>query len=94
MDLTNKTAGVIVYEGRAYGPGKVIPYSDEHANGRDVVGLLGAGHLEASISGAVAEPSKGLKVEELKAALDAKGIAYDANAKKDALAALLDASAV
>lgn len=35
-------------------------------------------------------PSDGLKVEELKAALEAKGIAYTADAKKADLAALLD----
>lgn len=94
MDLINKTAGVMVYEGIAYGPGKAIPFTDEHAGGRDVVALLGAGQLEASMGGASGQPSKGLTVEQLKAALTEKNIEFDAGAKKDALAALLDASAV
>lgn len=36
------------------------------------------------------KPSAGLKVDELKAALAAKGIAFPEGAKKDELAALLD----
>lgn len=36
------------------------------------------------------KPSAGLKVDELKAALVAKGIAFPDGAKKDELAALLD----
>lgn len=40
-----------------------------------------------------AKPSEGLKVDELKAALEAKGIPIPAGAKKDELAALLDGGA-
>lgn len=39
-----------------------------------------------------AKPSDGLKVDELKAALAAKGITFPDGAKKDELAALLDAA--
>lgn len=39
-----------------------------------------------------AKPSDGLKVDELKAALVAKGISVPEGAKKDELAALLDAA--
>lgn len=42
--------------------------------------------------GADKKPSDGLKVDELKAALTAKGIAFTEGAKKDELAALLDAA--
>ena len=43
-------------------------------------------------AGAVGKPTDGLKVEELKAALEAKGIAIPDGAKKADLAALLDAA--
>lgn len=42
---------------------------------------------------AAAKPSEGLKVDELKAALEAKGIAIPDGAKKQELADLLDGAA-
>lgn len=46
---------------------------------------------EAAVSTA-RPPSEGLKVDELKAALEAKGVAWPEGAKKPDLAALLDAA--
>lgn len=90
MDLINRTQAVVIYDGVVYGPGKIIPYKDEHASGRDVVAMLESGQLEPALG--KTNPSDGLTVEQLKKALDDKGVAYDAGAKKAELAALLDAA--
>ena len=91
MELINRTQAVIIYEGAVYGPGKVIPYTDEHAAGRDVTAMLEAGHLEPALGKKA--PSEGLTVEQLKEALTAKGVEFKPDAKKAELAGLLDAAA-
>lgn len=91
VNLRNKTASVVVYGGKAYGPGRVIPYSEKHAGGRDVVAMLGAGSLEADVTGK-GNPSDGLTVEQLKGALTEKKVEFSDTAKKAELAALLDAA--
>lgn len=94
MNLRNKTAAVITYRGVAYGPGRSIPVSDEDTGKKDIALMLADGRLEAEIGEkAKGNPSDGLTVDQLKAALEEKGIAYEAGAKKAELANLLDASA-
>lgn len=50
-----------------------------------------AGSDDQSGGEGTGKPSDGLTTAQIKAALDAKGIAYDSKAKKSELAALLDA---
>lgn len=91
MELRNKTASVIVYKGRAYGPGQVIDYDDAHAEDKGVKGLIVSGGLEPTLG--AKSPSDGLTVEQIKEALAAKGVEIPADATKKAqLAALLDAA--
>ena len=92
MDLINKTASAMNYAGKAYGPGKVIPMSDAHAAKPGVVAMIEAGQLEPALGKVAA--SEGLTVEQLKVELTAKGIEFEAGAKKAELAALLDAASV
>lgn len=66
------------------------PAADADGTGTGTGADAGAGGAGAG-GGATAKPSDGLKVEELKAALEAKGIAIpDGVTKKADLAALLD----
>lgn len=94
MRVLNKTPAVINYGGFAYGPNKSFEIAAEDEEKRDIVALLGDGRLVPVMAdeAPAAKPSKGLNVEQIKQALVAKGVTdFDANAKKDDLAALLDA---
>lgn len=94
MRVTNKTRSVINYRGQAYGPNRSFDLDDTDAAKRGTAAQIAAGHLEVTVGGSDKKPSDGLNVEQLKQALIAAGVDFDANAKKVDLAALLDASAV
>lgn len=90
MDLINKTPSVVNYKGVSYGPGRTIPMSDADASKPGTVGMIAAGQLEPALGKKA--PSDGLTVDQLKEALTAKGVEFAPDAKKAALAALLDAA--
>lgn len=92
MFVVNKSPAVFNYGNKSYGPGRTFEMSDKHAGGRAEKAMLKSGALGVAMSMPTAKPSEGLKVEELKAALTERNIAFDASAKKDELAALLDAA--
>ncbi|MDM0024084.1 HeH/LEM domain-containing protein [Variovorax saccharolyticus] len=70
--------------------GDILRTSPEFA--KHLVEDAGAAKFVAAKEQSSAKPSEGLKVEDLKAALEAKGISIPEGAKKADLAALLDSA--
>lgn len=93
MKVTNTTKAVINYRGKVFGPNAAIELRDGDEKRGDIARMLGDGRLSVSLGAEPdVKPSKGLNVDQIKQALIAKGVTeFDANAKKDVLAALLDA---
>lgn len=92
MKVTNTTKAVINYRGKVFGPNAAIELRDGDEKRGDIARMLGDGRLSVSLGAEPdVKPSKGLNVDQLKKALADKGVAFDAAAKKDDLAALLDA---
>lgn len=83
----------------AFGAGDQLRVGDDMAKhlvddvGCAVRGQIKARDLQPAEVAPVAKPSTGLNVPELKAALEAKGIAVPDGAKKPELSALLDGTA-
>lgn len=89
MEVTNNTTGILFYDGKSYAPGAVVKLSDTDAQLPDIAAMLESGDLGVKLS---ARASEGLSVEQIKAALTAKGVAIPEGVKKADLAALLDAA--
>lgn len=93
MKVTNATKAVINYRGKVFGPGAAIDLRDGDEKRGDISRMLGDGRLSVSLKAEApaSKPSDGLKVDDIKAALTAKGIGFEGVTKRDELAALLDA---
>ena len=93
MKVTNATKSVINYRNRPYGPGAAIDLRDGDEKRGDISRMMGDGRLSVSLKAEApaSKPSDGLKVDEIKAALTAKGVGFEGVTKRDELAALLDA---
>lgn len=89
MRVTNNTAAVMNYDGKAYGPGRSFEMSDAHAAGRAEKAMLESGALGVKLGN---KASEGLTVEQLKAVLTENKIEFDPAAKKADLVALVDAN--
>jgi len=90
MRVTNNTAAVMNYDGKAYGPGSSFEMSDKHASGRAEKALFESNALGVRLG---SKASEGLTVEQLKAVLTERKIDFDPAAKKADLVALVDANA-
>lgn len=96
MKVTNTSKAAFNYGGRTFAPGSEIEISDEHAELRGVSLAIESGRLSPVLgnkSKPASKPSEGKTVDELKAALDAKSIAYPSGSAKADLAKLLDDAA-
>lgn len=93
MFVTNKTAAVINYGNKAYGPNATFEMSDADASRRGEKAMIKSGLLQVSLKApepGTGKPSDGLKLDEIKAALTERGVSFDSSANKAELAKLLD----
>lgn len=93
MKVTNATKAVINYRGKVFGPNAAIELREGDEKRGDISRMLGDGRLSVSLKteAPASKASDGLKVDEIKAALTAKGIGFEGVTKRDELATLLDA---